>query len=122
MITTPPGVRVLVATRPVDFRKGMDGLAALAQQSPAQDPFCGTVLMLRAKRADRVKILFWDGNGLVLVNFDGPLKGLSRVRVLSGPPRTLPLPGRQSSLRKMRGNFDIWGRLLAQEFPRRQLF
>jgi transposase len=68
VITPPPGVRVLVATTPVDFRKGMDGLAALAQQTLGQDPFCGTVLVFRAKRADRVKLLFWDGSGLVLVS------------------------------------------------------
>ena len=68
MITPPPGIRVLVATRPVDFRKGMDGLAALAQQTLGQDPFCGTVLVFRAKRADRVKLLFWDGSGVVLVS------------------------------------------------------
>jgi len=109
VITPPPGVRLLVATRPVDFRKGMDGRPELAQQSLAQDPFCGTVPVFRAKRADRVKLLFWDGSGLVLVNFTGPLKSLSRVRVLSAPPRTPPLPGRHSSPRKMRGNSDIWG-------------
>ena len=68
MIGPPPGVRILVATRPVDFRKGMDGLAALAQQSLGQDPFCGTVLVFRAKRADRVKLLALDGSGLVLVS------------------------------------------------------
>ena len=68
MIAPPPGVRVLVAPRPVDFRKGIDGLAALAQQTLGQDPFSGTVLVYRAKRADRVKLLFWDGSGLVLVN------------------------------------------------------
>ena len=68
MIAPPPGVRVLVATRPVDFRKGMDGLAALAQQTLGQDPFSGTVLVYRARRADRVKLLFWDGSGLVLVS------------------------------------------------------
>jgi transposase len=33
-----------------------------------QDPFSGTVLVFRAKRADRVKLLFWDGRGLVLVS------------------------------------------------------
>ena len=66
MIGTPPGVRMLVEAKPVDFRKGMDGLAALAQQKLAQDPFCGTVLVFRAKRADRVKLLFWDGSGLCL--------------------------------------------------------
>jgi transposase len=68
VIVPPGGVRVLVATRPVDFRKGMDGLAALAKETLAQDPFSGTILVFRAKRADRVKLLLWDGTGLLLVS------------------------------------------------------
>jgi transposase len=67
MIVPPSGVRVLIAAKPVDFRKGMDGLAALAKETLAQDPFSGTVLVFRSKRADRVKILFWDGSGMMLV-------------------------------------------------------
>jgi len=59
------GVRILVATQPVDFRKGHDGLASMVQSALAQDPFTGTVFVFRAKRADRMKILFWDGSGLV---------------------------------------------------------
>jgi IS66 Orf2 like protein len=68
VIVPPGGVRVLVASRPVDFRKGMDGLAAIAKETLAQDPFSGTILVFRAKRADRVKLLFWDGTGLLLVS------------------------------------------------------
>ena len=67
MIPVPPGVRVLLATRPVDFRKGAHGLAALAAEVLGQEPFSGAVIVFRAKRADRVKILLWDGSGLVLV-------------------------------------------------------
>ena len=67
MITIPAGVRVLLATRPVDFRKGAHGLAALAAEVLAEDPFSGVVIVFRAKRADRVKLLVWDGSGLVLV-------------------------------------------------------
>jgi transposase len=59
-------VRVLVATRPVDFRKGMDGLAALVQEYLKDDPFSGTVFVFRAKRADRIKLVWWDGSGLCL--------------------------------------------------------
>lgn len=66
MIAVPPGVRVLLAARPVDFRKGMDGLAALVQQALRADPFAGEVFVFRPKRADRVKILVYDGTGLVL--------------------------------------------------------
>ena len=67
MIAIPPGVRVLVLTRPVDFRKGAHGLAALAAEVLAEDPFSGTVIVFRAKRADRIKLLVWNGSGLVLV-------------------------------------------------------
>ena len=66
MLTPPPGLKVLVATKPIEFRKGADGLAALAQEVLKQNPLSGTALIFRAKRADRVKILVWDGSGLVL--------------------------------------------------------
>ena len=49
-----------MATKPVDFRKGHDGLAALVQSTLAVDPFTGTVFVFQAKRADRMKILFWE--------------------------------------------------------------
>jgi transposase len=53
--------------RPVDFRKGAHSLAALAQEVLAEDPFAGAVIVYRAKRSDRLKILVWDTSGLVLV-------------------------------------------------------
>jgi transposase len=52
MIGLPSGVRVLIATRPVDFRKGMDGLAALVKEHLGADPFSGTIFVFRAKRGD----------------------------------------------------------------------
>ena len=67
MITPPAGARVLLAARPVDFRKGAHSLAALAAEVLGADPFSGAVLVFRSRRADRVKILVWDGSGLVLV-------------------------------------------------------
>ncbi len=67
MIVPPTGVRVLVATRPVDFRKGMDGRAAYIQEALKTDPFSGVIYVFRAKRADRVKLLFWDQTGLCLL-------------------------------------------------------
>jgi transposase len=67
MINVPAGARVLLATRPVDFRKGAHGLAALAQEVLAADPFSGAVIVYRSKRSDRVKILVWDTSGLVLI-------------------------------------------------------
>ena len=67
MIGPAGSVRVLVATRPVDFRKGAEGLAALVRDQVGADPFSGAIYVFRAKRADRVKLIFWDGSGMVLV-------------------------------------------------------
>lgn len=61
-------VKVFVATRPVDFRKGIDGLALAVQEMFAMDPFCGAAYVFRAKRADRIKLLIWDQTGMVLVH------------------------------------------------------
>jgi transposase len=82
VIASPPGLRALIATRPVDFRRGADSLAALARETLAQDPFSGAVIVFRSKRSDRVKILVYDGTGLVLV-----WKRLERG-VLKWPPIT----------------------------------
>ena len=68
MITPGADLQVYIATRPVDFRKSHDGLAALVQPMFGLDPFSGAAFVFRAKRADRVKILVWDRTGLVLVH------------------------------------------------------
>ena len=59
MIVPPTNVRVLIATKPVDFRKGMDGLAALIAAELKLEPYSGVIYVFRSKRADRVKLLFW---------------------------------------------------------------
>ena len=65
MIFPSNRVRILVATKPVDFRKGHDGLAALVKNELRKDPFTGTVFVFRSRRADRLKLLYWDGTGLM---------------------------------------------------------
>ena len=66
MIGPTGAVRVMVATSPVDFRKGAEGLAALVRETMTADPFSGAVYVFRAKRADRIKLIYWDGTGLCL--------------------------------------------------------
>ena len=66
-VPSRPGLRIMVASKPVDFRKGMDSLAALVMQALASDPFTGDVFIFRSKRSDRLKLLVWDGSGLCLV-------------------------------------------------------
>jgi transposase len=56
---------MLVATKPVDFRKGPQGVVALVRDA-GTDPFSGTLYVFRSKRADRVKIVWWDGTGVCL--------------------------------------------------------
>jgi transposase len=59
-------VRFLISTQPIDFRKGHDGLAALVSSVLRKDPFTGTVFVFRSRKADRLKLLYWDGSGLVM--------------------------------------------------------
>jgi transposase len=59
-------LRVMVATKPVDFRKGAEGLAALVREEIKTDPFSGAIYVFRAKRTDRLKLIFWDGTGVCL--------------------------------------------------------
>jgi len=61
----PSGVKVYLASQPVDFRKGPDGLLSLVRDA-GSDPFNGALYVFRAKRADRVKIVWWDGTGVCL--------------------------------------------------------
>jgi transposase len=61
------GARVVIATRPVEFRKGADSLAALVKATFGADPFSGVVYVFRAKKADWVKLIWWDGTGLCLM-------------------------------------------------------
>ena len=79
MIAPPAGVKVLVATKPIDFRKGANGLAALIKDEMRADPFSGVIYVFRAKRADRIKLLYWDGSGVVQLT--ALLDGLDWARV-----------------------------------------
>jgi transposase len=66
MIGLPAGTRVWLAAGVTDMRKGMNGLAALAQTSLAVDPFCGHLFVFRGRGGDLVKILWWAGDGMCL--------------------------------------------------------
>ena len=60
-------LKVLVASRPIDFRRGVHGLVALVAQALNADPYCGDVFVFRSKRKDRLKLIVWDGSGMILV-------------------------------------------------------
>ena len=67
MIFPSNRVRIVVATKPVDFRKGHDGLVAYVKRALRRDPFTGTVYVFRSRRNDSLKPVYWDGTGLVMV-------------------------------------------------------
>lgn len=62
----PPSVKVHLAFGYTDMRKGIDGLAMLVQGVLHQDPFCGHLFVFRGRKANLIKIVFWDGTGLCL--------------------------------------------------------
>lgn len=66
MIGPGSNVRVYLACGAVDMRKGIDGLGALAQASLRQNPASGAVFVFRGRRGDRIKLLYWDGQGFCL--------------------------------------------------------
>jgi len=66
MIGCPPGTRIWLVAGVTDMRRGFDGLSAQVQTTLEADPFAGHVFVFRGRRGDRVKLLWWDGDGLCL--------------------------------------------------------
>ena len=66
MIVPPAGTRIWIAAGITDMRRGFDGLAALVQTQLQADPFSGQLFVFRGRRGDRIKVLWWDGDGLCL--------------------------------------------------------
>ena len=66
MIQITPQMRVLVGIEPVDFRAGIDGLAARCRTVLEADPFSGTVFVFRNRRRTAIKVLVYDGQGFWL--------------------------------------------------------
>ncbi|MER8804897.1 IS66 family insertion sequence element accessory protein TnpB [Mesorhizobium sp. M0998] len=88
----PSGVTVYVASAPVDFRNGPVSLMALVRDGGV-DPFDGSLYVFRSKRADRVKIVWWDGSEVCLYaktleksQFCWPRIGPARVRLNHAQP------------------------------------
>lgn len=66
MLSLTPTMPLLLAIQPVDFRKGIDSLAALCQQQLQQDPFSGTVFVFTNQNRTAIKALIYDGTGFWL--------------------------------------------------------
>ncbi len=66
MLSWPPSVRIFLAASPADMRRGFDGLARMTTDVIRQDPFSGAVFVFRNRRGDRIKVLYWAGDGFAL--------------------------------------------------------
>ncbi|MFO0952965.1 MAG: IS66 family insertion sequence element accessory protein TnpB [Isosphaeraceae bacterium] len=66
MIGLPAALRVFVAVAPTDLRLGYDGLSRLARDVLEQDPLSGHLFVFSNRRRDRIKILYWDRDGLAV--------------------------------------------------------
>jgi len=67
MLSLPLPVRIFLSTRHVDLRKSFDGLAQLVREFLGVDPMSGHLFVFRNKRADRLKLLYWDNDGYMIV-------------------------------------------------------
>ncbi len=107
MIQLPPQLTILLAYEPVDFRQGIDRLAALCRNRFDHDPFSGTLFLFRNRRATALKLLVYDGNGFWLC-----IKRFSKGRLAWWPPAATsaplhPLAAHQLSVLLMNGHPEL---------------
>lgn len=66
MISLPKTMKVYLCVPPTDMRKSFDGLCGLASEVVKADPLSGHLFLFRNRARDRVKLLYWDGDGLAI--------------------------------------------------------
>jgi transposase len=66
MLSLPLPVRIFVCTQPADMRRSFDGLAQMVREYLGADPLSGHLFVFRSKRGDRLKLLYWDTDGLAI--------------------------------------------------------
>ena len=117
MFHVPRQVKIFVALEAVDMRRGFDGLSALVQETLEQDPLSGHLFLFRNRRRDRIKILFWDGDGYVIY-----YKLLSRGSFEFPEPSTANSPVvqiRASELSMLLDGIELKGRKRRPRYERR---
>ena len=114
MLQLSPQSRILIATEPVDFRKGIDGLIAVCRQRLGDNPIEGTIYVFRNRSATSLKVLAYDGQGYWLA-----MKRLSQGRFTWWPQSVdaqLPLSARELSVLIWNGN--PYGAQMASDWRR----
>jgi transposase len=67
MLSFASPVKIFLCAQPVDLRRSFDGLAAIARDGLGENPLSGDWFVFRNRRGDRLKVLMWDRDGLLLV-------------------------------------------------------
>jgi transposase len=106
MLSLSPATRIFLALAPIDGRKSFNGLTALIQQRLEQEPTSGFLFVFINKARNRLKVLFWDGSGLILCTkrlergtFAAPV-GEGQSQSLRPEELTLLLHGIESTSRR----------------------
>jgi transposase len=91
MLSLSPATRVFLATRPIDGRKSFNALSVLAKETLQQEPTSGYLFVFINKARNRLKVLFWDGSGLILCTkpafrFDAGKRVSRRISMISQHP------------------------------------
>lgn len=97
MLTLPPSVRVYLASKPVDMRFGHDGLMSIVQSTWGHDPYSGHLFAFIGKRGDRIKLLYFDRGGFVLV-YKRLEKGRFRLPTIEADALTIGLDGAELAM------------------------
>ena len=97
MLTLPPSVRVYLASRPIDMRCGHDGLTAIVRNIWAMDPYTGHVFAFLGMRRDRVKLLYFDRGGFVLV-YKRLERGRFKLPVVGTTARSIEIDGTELAM------------------------
>jgi transposase len=91
MLSLPLPVRIFLCTQPADMRRSFDGLAQMVREFLGSDPLSGHLFVFRSKRGDRLKLLYWDSDGLAI--------WYKRLEQGSFPMPPAPASGRAVELR-----------------------
>jgi transposase len=108
--------KIFVALEPTDMRRGFDGLSGTVQQTLEQDPLSGHLFLFRNRRRDRIKILFWDGDGYVLF-YKRLARGTFEFPVSSDPESSV-LEIRASELAMLLDGIELKGRKRRPRYER----
>ena len=114
MLSLPSALHIFLAVEPADMRKGFDGLAQLVRDRIAEDPLSGHLFVFRNRRRDRVKILYWDRDGLAIWykrletgSFQLPVVARDAVSIEMSPTQlTLILSGIDLSTARQRKRYQ----------------